>query len=374
MLHGSSDLYGASKIFLLTSHTLILQGHQVLVCLSEDGPLVEELRAIGAEVRIVRLGIVRRKYLNLAGMINRVSVLWEASGKLQTLVRKNSITLVYSNTAAVWIGAWISKRSGLPHYWHLHEIIEQPTWFAKFLIKLVHSHADKILVVSKAVKAHWQVDPPSEKLKLIYNGIDYEPYLNSGTSLRKELAIPDNACVIGMIARVSPWKGQQYFLEIAKELNKKFINLIFIMTGDAFSGSEYVYKEIIDKINNDKLKDSVIDLGFRKDIPNVLATMDVLVLPSILPDPFPTVILEGMAAGKPIVATAHGGAPEMLVDQKSGYLVPWDDAPEAVRRMSPLIENVNLRREMGVFNKNRVLTNFSLTSFQENIASVFQNG
>ena len=374
MLHGSSDLYGSSKIFLFTAQALILQGHHVVVCLSEDGPLVAGLQSVGADVRIIRLGIVRRKYLNLSGAINRLRVLWKANSKLTTLLRTESISLVYSNTAAVWIGAWISKRQKLPHYWHLHEIIQHRKWFSRFLKKFVFNYSDKILVVSRAVKDHWQVDLPSGKFELIYNGIDYEPYLHVGKSLRKELAIPENACVIGMIARVSPWKGQQYFLEIAKELNKKFINLIFIMTGDAFPGSEYVYKEIKDKINEHNLDKFVIDLGFRTDIPEVLATMDVLVLPSILPDPFPTVILEGMAAGKPVVATTHGGAPEMLVDQKSGYLIPWDDAPEAARMISPLIENLNLRREMGVFNKNRVLTNFSLTSFQENIASVFQKG
>jgi glycosyltransferase involved in cell wall biosynthesis len=374
MLHGSSDLYGASKIFLFTAQALILQGHYVVVCLSEDGPLVQELQKIGAQVRIIRLGIVRRKYMNLVGMLNRLGVLWRANTRLAMLVRNESISLVYSNTAAVWIGAWISNRRKLPHYWHLHEIIEHPQWFSRFLKKFVYAYSDKILVVSKAVKAHWQVDLPDDKFELIYNGIDYEPYLHTGKSLRRELAISEETCVIGMIARVSPWKGQQYFLEIAKELNKKFINLIFIMTGDPFPGSEYVYKEIVDKINKNKLNDFVIDLGFRKDIPNVLATLDILVLPSILPDPFPTVILEGMASGKPVVATAHGGAPEMLVDQLSGYLVPWDNAQEAARKISPLIENVNLRSEMGVFNKNRVLKNFSLTSFQKNIARVFQNG
>lgn len=374
MLHGSSDLYGASKIFLFTAQALVLEGHYVMVCLSEEGPLVGELRSIGAEVRIIRLGIVRRKYLNPAGMINRAGVLWRAKNRLNSIIRNESISLVYSNTAAVWVGAWISRQNGIPHYWHLHEIIKHPRWFSKFLKKLVYTYSDKILVVSKAVKDHWQSDPLSGKFVLIYNGIDYEPYLHTGKSLRHELDIPENACVLGMIARVSPWKGQQYFLEIAKELNKKFINLIFIMSGDAFPGSEYVYKEVVDKINENELNEFVIDLGFRKDIPNVLATLDILVLPSILPDPFPTVILEGMAAGKPIIATAHGGAPEMLVEEQSGYLVPWDNAPEAARLISPLIGDGNLRREMGVFNRNRVLTNFSLTSFQKNIASVFQNG
>lgn len=374
MLHGSSDLYGASKIFLFTAQALVGEGHHVLVCLSEEGPLVEALQSIGADVRIIRLGIVRRKYLNLTGLINRIGVLWKAKTRLSRLIKKESITLVYSNTAAVWIGAWISKRNGIPHYWHLHEIIEHPKWFFRFLKKLIHTYSDKILVVSKAVENHWRSNLPSDKFVLVYNGIDYEPYLHTGKSLREELAIPKNVCIIGMIARVSPWKGQEYFLDIAKELNKKFINLFFIMTGDAFPGSEYVYKEVIKKINENKLNDFVIDLGFRTDVPNVLATLDILVLPSILPDPFPTVILEGMAAGKPVVATAHGGATEMLVNQQSGYLIPWDNASEAARLISPLIGDSKLRREMGLFNKNRVLTSFSLASFQKNIGGLFQNG
>jgi len=373
MLHGSSDLYGASKIFLLTAQVLIAEGHYVMVCLSEDGPLVEALRESGADVRIIRLGIIRRKYMNVAGVLNRCAVLWNASHAVRKVVQEESISIIYSNTAAVWIGAWVAKHDRIPHVWHLHEIIVQPKWFSRLMKRLVLSFSDKILVVSKAVAAHWQSNPPTEKIVLLYNGIDYSPFLH-GMSLRRELNIPEDACVIGMVARVSPWKGQQYFLEIAKELNKKFINLIFIMTGDAFPGSEYVYKEIENKIHEHKLSDTVIDLGFRRDVTNVLATLDILVLPSILPDPFPTVILEGMAAAKPIVATAHGGAPEMLVDQLSGYLVPWDNAAEASEKVSHLIENPTLRQDMGIFNKNRVLTNFSLTSFQKNMADVFRNG
>lgn len=371
MLHSSSDMYGASKIFLLTAKTLVDRGVQVFAVLSEEGPLVSALKELGVEVWTIRLGILRRKYFNPIGIFNRIWVLNTAKRKVEQLILEKDIDTVYSNTAAVLLGSLVLKKKKVRHVWHLHEIVENPKWFTSAMKKIVHASADKIVVVSKAVEDNWKLADQDTKLVRIYNGIEYDAYLAPGKSLREELNIPEEACVVGMIGRVSAWKGQEYFLEIAEQLNKKFINLFFIMVGDAFPGGEYLYKNIKNKITEKRLESKVINLGFRTDIPDILSTLDVFILPSILPDPFPTVILEAMAAGKPIVATGHGGAKEMVVEESGGYLIPWDNAEEAASMIAPLIDDPNLRYQMGSYNRNRVLKNFSLTSFQENIVTVF---
>ena len=115
------------------------------------------------------------------------------------------------------------------------------------------------------------------------------------------------------------------------------------------------------------MESKVSYLGFRKDIPELMAAMDIFVLPSILPDSFPTVILEAMAAGKPVVATLSGGASEMLEDGKSGFLIPIGDVKKGVEAISQLIESEDLRLEMGKAGRVRVLEEFSLESFEEKI-------
>jgi len=371
MLHGSSDLYGASKIFLLTASLLKKNGATVLVVLSEDGPLASELRQEGIRVVFVKLGIIRRKYFNAGGLINRVKVLFAAYHRLAALAEEMGVTHIYSNTAAVWVGAILARQKGYRHIWHLHEIIGRPGWFARLMGIMVQRAADKVIVVSGAVKTHWEKHIATNKLHLVYNGIDYNPYLYPTTDLREQLAIPEEACVIGMVGRVNSWKGQSYFLAISEELAKKFLNLHFVLVGDAFPGEEYLFEGLEQKILEKEYRHRIHNLGFRRDISQALATMDIFILPSILPDPFPTVILEAMAAAKPVVATGHGGALEMIAHGETGFHIPWDDPVGATNTIEKLIENKNLIEKMGFNARKCVLENFSLPAYSKKIVEIF---
>src|SRR5690554_4719549 len=119
MLHSSSDLYGASKIFLITVLLLRDAGHYVHVVLSEEGALADEIRKEGVAVSIVRLGILRRKYFNPKGLINRLRVIQHARRELGRLVNLHEINHIYSNTTAVLVGAWVADRRRIFHTWHI---------------------------------------------------------------------------------------------------------------------------------------------------------------------------------------------------------------------------------------------------------------
>jgi glycosyltransferase involved in cell wall biosynthesis len=98
-----------------------------------------------------------------------------------------------------------------------------------------------------------------------------------------------------------------------------------------------------------------------------MAALDVFVLPSILPDSFPTVILEAMAAGKPVVATRSGGASEMVVEGKTGYLIPIENIEKGIEALEKLIQDTELRQRFGEAGKKRVLSEFSLEAFEDKI-------
>jgi glycosyltransferase involved in cell wall biosynthesis len=371
MLHGSSDLYGASKIFLLTAGILKNSGAELVVVLSEEGPLATELKKEGVRVVFIKLGIIRRKYFNAGGLFNRAKVLFSAYRRLAALAEEMSITHIYSNTAAVWVGALLARKKGYFHIWHLHEIIGNPAWFSRLMGRIVQHAADKVIVVSGAVQAHWGKYIDKNKLHLVYNGIDYNPYLYVRDDLRESMAIPQEACVIGMVGRVNNWKGQSYFLAISEELDKKFLNLHFVLVGDAFPGEEYLYEGLEQKILEKEYRHRIHNLGFKKDISPALATMDIFILPSILPDPFPTVVLEAMAAAKPVVATGHGGALEMITHGTTGFHIPWDDAKSAAEIVGKLIEDKNQIKTIGLNARNRVLKNFSLPAYGKKIVEIF---
>lgn len=255
LLHSSSDLYGASKIFLQTVQILQKQGHTCEVVLSNEGPLVNALKNTGVKVHIINLGIIRRKYFNVKGLLNRIFNLTNANKQLSTIIHEKQIDLVYSNTTAVLIGGWVAKKHKLPHYWHVHEIIEAPKFLHSTISWLMKTKSAKIICVSKAVENHWVQGNHNLALKTIhiYNGIDPIETSNQA-NFRETYQIPSNAIVIGMAGRVHFWKGQDYFLNIAQQLltlealknsslPKEHTNNIstaqmppfyFLITGDAF--------------------------------------------------------------------------------------------------------------------------------------------
>src|SRR5690606_14050344 len=132
----SSDMYGASKIFMITTLLLRDAGHTVYVVLSEEGTLAEEIRKEGLEVHIIRLGILRMKYFNPKGLVNRLQVIKNAHRELKELAKQKQINHFYSNTTAVLVGAWVTRDLKVFHTWHIHEIIAKPKWLAWILGKI----------------------------------------------------------------------------------------------------------------------------------------------------------------------------------------------------------------------------------------------
>lgn len=366
ILHSSSDLYGASKILLTTISIFQKHRHESIVVLSSPGALSEKLAEMGVRVVYLPLGIIRRKYMNPKGIINRIQQTKQAIKAIQEIIREEKIDILYSNTTAVLAGAFAAHKMGIKHIWHIHEIITQPFFLFRGLSWLLKKYASHIIVVSKAVQDHWKKYIPISKILLVYNGIDYSEY-HSPAAAQAKLRI-------GMIGRVHHWKGQGYFLQIAGELIKTYPDLEFIMVGDAFPGNEYLYEEINRLKTQHNLVNAVRDLGYRTDIPAILNQLDIFVLPSILPDPFPTVVLEAMAAGCAVVATNHGGATEMIESGKEGLLIPWNDAKAAATIMKPIIENAAQRKAMGAAAAKKVRAQFSVESFEKKMLNLLKIG
>ena len=371
ILHSSSDLYGASNVLFNVIKVLKNNGNNPIVVLSEEGPLSDKLRNHHVEVHIIRLGILRRKYFSPTGIINRLLILRKADKSLRELIAEKNIKLVYSHTTAVLVGALVARRLKLKHIWHVLEITTKPLFFVRTMGWLLNKYSTSVITASDAVKAHWSQWVEPAKLKTIYNGLDCSPFTNKTGDLKKELNLSEQTLLIGMIGRVHFWKGQDYFIRIAAEILKIAPNAKFVMAGDAFPGYEYLYKQNQQIIDEKGINDKIFNLGYRTDIVNIMNSLDVFVLPSLLPDPFPTVVLEAMAAGKAIAATRQGGAVEMIADSDSGVLIPISDAKAAAVKMFPLINSAQERERMGSNAAMRVRKLFSEKAFEMAIIETF---
>jgi glycosyltransferase involved in cell wall biosynthesis len=344
LLHSSSDLYGASKIFLQTAQILKAQGHTCYVVVSAEGPLVEKLKQDNIQVTVINLGIIRRKYFSPLGIINRVKKWYQASALLNKHISQNGIELVYANTTAVLLGAWLANKNNIKHIWHVHEIIEKPKFLFLAIQWIMKHYTATIICVSKAVQNHWSKTSPLllSKMQVVYNGIG-PVEKSTEASFRTQYQFPNEAIVIGMAGRVHFWKGQQYFLQIAKQLlnrnteNNPTAPLYFIITGDAFPGYEYLVDEIQNFIKNNQLGDRIFYTGFEHEMDKFYSSIDLLILPSQLPDPLPTVVLEAMQYGIPVVATAQGGALEMIAENETGIFIPINSVEAAADKIQELL-------------------------------------
>ena len=369
-LHVVSDLYGSSKVLLQAAHALKKQGHRVIVVVSENGPLVAALNELGIETNIIRLGVLRRRYLSFTGLINRTQVLWNAYKALKNICATEKINLIYTNTAPVIIGGILAKRTKINNIWHLHEMLDNNSFMHRFFGWIINNTSDKVVVVSDAVFNNWQSRINPNKIVRIYNGIDPVLENTEAVDLHTTLALSKNTLLIGMIGRVNLVKGQFYFIEIAAAAKKLALNCHFIMVGDAYEGYEYLYKEVADKISNAGVSDIVTNLGYRTDAAQIIKGLDILMLPSIKYDSFPLVVLEAMAKAKPVIATNLGGATEQVAHGETGFLVPINNAEQVASHIKELLENSATLKQMGQNAKKRLTEKFHLTHFENNLVTL----
>ncbi len=366
-LQSSSEGYGSAKIILQVLRLYQRQGFTPIILLTNTGLLQTILEKEGFSVYIQNLGILRRKYVNPSGLLNRLSKSIKAYRFLTELHQQYQFELVYSNTLAVIVGAFWAKRHHIPHIWHIHEILPGPRPLVKMLASLLDQSTPRPIAVSQAVANHWQPLLKKSKIEVIHNGIPYTDFQVDYQDAKAELGLSPEQVVIGMIGRINPGKGQLFFLELAELLSKRFRNTHFVLVGDPFPGYEPILEEIRKEIRDKSLEARVSYLGFREDIPKVMAALNVFVLPSILPDSFPTVILEAMAAGKPVVATRSGGASEMVLEGETGFLIPISSVEKGAKSLQKLIQDADLRQMMGEAGRKRVLKEYSLEAFEGKI-------
>lgn len=372
-LHAGAEMYGADKILLELVTGLDKSKFHPIVVLPNDGILKDKLIENGIETYVVHYPILRRKYFNLKGIINYGLSYFGKSNEIVKLLKNKKIDIIHANTTAVLEGIYLKKKLKCKLIWHVHEIILKPAIINKTISYLIGKYADKCVAVSKAVKKHL-IDSKfvdEDKVEVIYNGVDTERFNPNVENkyLYKEWNIPDEAIKVGMIGRVNAWKGQNDFLDAGEGLLKKYSNLYIFIVGSAFAGEEWRVDELKKKIADSQNKDRIIFSEFRTDTPEIHSFFDVLVLPSTNPDPLPTVVLEAMGCGTPIVGYNHGGVTEMVINGETGLLAEVKNSKDLGRKIQQALESDY--KLMGQKARDRAVKNFSEYSFINNFSKVY---
>ena len=176
----------------------------------------------------------------------------------------------------------------------------------------------------------------------------------SGKRVRHKLGLKEESVVIGFLGQVRRIKGIEMFLELAKRIAGDGVE--FVIAGELRGDDTFTAEEFARLIGDDA---RIRYLGRREDVEDVYASCDVVVMPSQWGEPCAMVLFEAGAAGKPIVATATGGTPEILIDGETGYLVSKDDIDALVDRVGRLIHDEQLRKTVGDRARNRAMNEFA---------------
>lgn len=366
-LHAGAEMYGADKILLEIVTGIDKNKFIPLVVLPEHGVLEEALQSSGITVQVLNYPILRRKFFTPLGLIRYIYNYFKYGRRLSKIVRKEQIDLIHVNTAAVLEGIYIKTVTKVPILWHIHEIILSPELVYKVTSYLIGKFANKIITVSKATENRLleSNSVSDDKVETIYNGIESNQVTNGNKSLlRNELNIPDDAVVIGMVGRINAWKGQAEFITAMSKVIAVNKNVHAILVGGVFKGEEWRISSIDEQIQESNNSMKIHRIDFRKNIKDIYAAFDIFVMPSIRPDPFPTVVLEAMANSLPVVGFNHGGVVEML-DKTNAieYLVPVGNTDKLAEKIINLIENKDKRIIFGSDLKNRQMTMFSEKMF-----------
>jgi len=214
----------------------------------------------------------------------------------------------------------------------------------------------------------------SQRVVKIYNGIEIDEYrmdydkeaIHVKSSLREEMGLKKDIPIIGVIGRLVWQKGFEYFIEAIPGLLKKFKDARFLIVGEG-----KLEEELKLKSKRLGLEDKLIFTGFRSDIKEVLASIDVFVMPSLL-EGLPMTLLEAMAMGTPIVATDIDGITEVLDNGKTGLLVPPKDTKALTDAITYLLVHSDKAYQIGLTARKVVEERFRVDVMVQKVEEVYE--
>ncbi len=230
-----------------------------------------------------------------------------------------------------------------------------------------------LVCMTQAILDHCRahgVFAPDERV--VYDAVD-EAWLQprrSVAEIRRDLGVPPNVPCIGIAGNIQEWKGQRVLVEALGRLGAN-TNAHLVVAGGVHRAGEVYAAELRERIAALGLTGRVHLAGFREDIPDVMNAWDVVVHASVRPEPFGRVILEGMLLGKPVIATAAGGVPELVATGRTGYLVPPGDIGALADCLSHVLADPQASRAIGAQARDWAREQFSLSRHVAEMSAIY---
>ena len=272
------------------------------------------------------------------------------------------------------LGCMIARILKIPSVSTLHTLSvpsqKRTSRFRNFMRRFsLRFFCNKIIAVSEVTRKHFiSLGMKPEKVITLHNGISVERFQHNFAEMRayrKELGFDDGDFVLVTVAVLREQKGIQNMIRAIPSLLNKFPNVRYAIVGDGD------YRNPLEELANLlHVDDKISFLGYRNNIPEVLAASDLFVFPT-LNDALPTVLLEAMATGLPIVASRVGGVPEIIVDGQSGLLVQPGEPSLLVDACTRLLDDRDFANALGIAGHEVVVQRFDINRQLKNLKSLY---
>lgn len=331
---------------------LVKSGHKVVV-VSGGGELVDDLESSGAI------------HYQLPVQKKSISTIIKTIPKLVEIIKKEQINIVHARSRVpAWIAYFATRKT------HTVFITTCHGYYKKHLFSYVMGFSKRVIVLSNIIGRHMIDDfgVPYERIRLIPRSVDLErfKYVSPQKKRREEFNV-------GIIGRITPLKGHLYFIKAMAKVASVIPRLKIWIVGDV-PPSRQAYKEQLEVlVKRLGLWQATQFLGTQRDIPAILAHLDLLVLATVTHEAFGRVIVEAQASGVPVVATQVGGVVDIIEDQKTGLLVPPSDPTSMASAIIRIFKDIELSRNLTQNAYQKVKEKYNVELMVKNTIDVYKD-
>ncbi|KAA0124684.1 glycosyltransferase family 1 protein [Methylobacterium sp. P1-11] len=368
---------------LFVSHTGTMSGAELVLrdavqpwtgstaFLFEDGPLAETLRGQGLEIRLAHRRTALTALRRDASPLSALPLLGRLGALMVEIARAaRRCDVVYANSQKAFLLSALAARAvSRPVIWHLHDILDSAHFGRAqriLQVRLANLSAARVIVPSEAAaRAFVSAGGRRSLVRVVPNGLDLERDRRPAASLRAELGLPAGP-LVGVFSRIAPWKGQDVLIDALGTLP----GLRCIVVGAPLFGEDSYAVHLRDLAAARGLSDRVLFLGQRDDVPRLMQAVDVVVHPSVDPEPFGRTLVEAMLAGVPVIATDTGASAEILDGEATGTLVPPRRPDRLAAALSELLGNPDAYAARTDRARARALSRYGASRMQHDLADL----
>ena len=339
------------------------------IVISNGGNMVGHLKRLGVEHYDIQVN-------------NKIIFKWPIIKKqLKNIFLKEDINIVHVRSRVpAWLALSIAKKLNIKTVSTIHSRFK-PKNFLKYFYNKKMLNADQIIAISQYIKdtilSDYKIRNIEKKLTVIYRGVDLNIFNNSSVSQHRiiqeaeRISLPYDKKIIMLPARATSWKGHKILIDaVAKIRNRDFI-LVLLGASD---GSKNFVDDLHNHCRQNSLEQNVRIVSWSNDMPASLMLADVVVMPSIVPEPFGRISVEAQSMGRPIVAFNHGGAKETILNKETGWLAEEINSISLSENIQKALSmNEKERKALAQRSRLHIKNNFSKEQMCNQTLEIYKN-